>query len=274
MSAPLLELRDLRRSVRLPSHEELHILRGIDLSVEAGDHVAVVGRSGSGKTTLLNLLGLIDHQTGGELLFDGLDVSRLGDRRRARLRGASIGFVFQQFNLLDGRTALENVMMPLMYGSAGQFWRREKLALEMLERVGLADRAQQLPSRLSGGEQQRVAVARALVRRPRLILADEPTGALDVTTGEAVMALLDEIARESSAALVTITHDLQVAALSRRSFLLDEGTLHDVRSDRAREALSATVGIRAGREAVSAPSARTSPPADAARTAPLQETQA
>ena len=274
MSAPLLELRDLRRSVRLPSHEELHILRGIDLSVEAGDHVAIVGRSGSGKTTLLNLLGLIDHQTGGELLFDGLDVSRLGDRRRARLRGASIGFVFQQFNLLEGRTALENVMMPLMYGSAGQFWRREKLALEMLERVGLPDRAQQLPSRLSGGEQQRVAVARALVRRPRLILADEPTGALDVTTGEAVMALLDEIARESSAALVTITHDLQVAALSRRSFLLDEGTLHDVRSDRAREALSATVGLRAGREAVSAPSARTSPPAAAAaRTAPLQETQ-
>ena len=108
MSAPLLELRDLRRSVRLPSYEELHILRGIDLSVEAGDHVAIVGRSGSGKTTLLNLLGLIDHQTGGELLFDGLDVSRLGDRRRARLRGASIGFVFQQFNLLDGRTALEN----------------------------------------------------------------------------------------------------------------------------------------------------------------------
>ena len=244
MSAPLLELRDLRRSVRLPSHEELHILRGIDLSVEAGDHVAIVGRSGSGKTTLLNLLGLIDHQTGGELLFDGLDVSRLGDRRRARLRGASIGFVFQQFNLLDGRTALENVMMPLMYGSAGQFWRREKLALEMLERVGLADRAQQLPSRLSGGEQQRVAVARALVRRPRLILADEPTGALDVTTGEAVMALLDE------------------------------GTLHDVRGDSAREALSATVGIRAGREAVAARPDRTSPSAAAARTAPLQETQA
>src|SRR5690606_8487791 len=130
-----------------------------------------------------------------------------------------------------------------------------KLAREMLDRVGLADRAQQQPSRLSGGEQQRVAVARALVRGPRLILADEPTGALDVTTGEAVMALLDEIARDSDAALVTITHDLQVAAMSRRAFLLNEGTLHGVGGDGvggndAREALSATVGLRAEREAV------------------------
>lgn len=251
MSAPLLELRDLRRSVRLPDGQDLHILRGVDLQVSTGDHVAIVGRSGSGKTTLLNLLGLIDRQTSGELLVDGTDVSRLGERRRARLRGASIGFVFQQFNLLEGRTALENVMMPLMYGTAGQFWRREKLAREMLDRVGLADRADQMPTRLSGGEQQRVAVARALVRRPRLILADEPTGALDVTTGEAVMSLLDEIARDSEAALVTITHDLQVAAMSRRSFLLDEGTLHDVGDAGARDALAATTGIRAGREAVS-----------------------
>lgn len=250
MTAPLLELRDLRRSVRLPGGEDLHILRGIDLVVEEGDHIAVVGRSGSGKSTLLNLLGLIDRQTGGELLFDGQDVARMGERRRARRRGESIGFVFQQFNLLDRRTALENVMMPLMYGSAGQFWRREKLALEMLDRVGLADRADQVPSRLSGGEQQRVAVARALVRRPRLILADEPTGALDVTTGEAVMALLDEIARESRAALVTITHDLQVAALSRRAYLLDEGRLHAVDAPGTREALGGTAGIRAGRAKV------------------------
>jgi len=251
VSAPLLELRDLRRSVRLPDGQDLHILRGVDLQVSTGDHVAIVGRSGSGKTTLLNLLGLIDRQTSGELLVDGTDVSRLGERRRARLRGASIGFVFQQFNLLEGRTALENVMMPLMYGTAGQFWRREKLAREMLDRVGLADRADQMPTRLSGGEQQRVAVARALVRRPRLILADEPTGALDVTTGEAVMSLLDEIARDSEAALVTITHDLQVAAMSRRSFLLNEGALHDVGDAGARDALAATTGIRAGWEAVS-----------------------
>ena len=270
MSAALLELRDLRRSVRLPSGDDLHILRGVDLRVESGDHVAIVGRSGSGKTTLLNLLGLIDRHSSGDLLFDGTDVSQLGERRRARMRGASIGFVFQQFNLLDGRTALENVMMPLMYGTAAQFWRRERLAREMLDRVGLADRAEQLPSRLSGGEQQRVAVARALVRRPRLILADEPTGALDVTTGEAVMALLDEIARDSAAALVTITHDLQVAALSRRSFLLDAGTLHDVGATGAGEALAATGEIRAGRRAVGTRDAGPGPSADEPTAAPQQ----
>lgn len=134
---PLLELRGLTRSVRLPSRDMLHILQGVDLTVDAGDHVAVVGRSGSGKTTLLNLLGLIDRQSTGELLFDGRDVSRLSDARRARLRGASIGFVFQQFNLLERRTALENVMMPMMYGTARQFWRRESSAMEMLDRVGL-----------------------------------------------------------------------------------------------------------------------------------------
>ncbi|MFC0674377.1 ABC transporter ATP-binding protein [Brachybacterium hainanense] len=246
----LLQLHAVTRTVRLPSREDLHILRGVDLTVDVGEHVAVVGRSGSGKSTLLNLLGLIDRQTTGQILFDGVETTRLSDRRRARMRGRSIGFVFQQFNLLEGRTALENVMMPLMYGTAGQFWRRERTALEMLDRVGLADRAHQKPGRLSGGEQQRVAVARALVRRPRLILADEPTGALDVTTGEAVMGLLDEIAKDSEAALVTITHDLQVAARSQRSYLLDAGVLHDVDSAHAREALLATSGIREGREAV------------------------
>lgn len=249
-TTPLLELRDLTRSVRLPGGRGLDILTGVDLAVRGGEHVSVVGRSGSGKTTLLNLLGLIDRQTSGTLTFDGVEVARLSDRRRARLRGASIGFVFQQFNLLDGRTALENVMMPMLYGTARQFWRRERVALEMLDRVGLADRAHQKPNRLSGGEQQRVAVARALVRRPRLILADEPTGALDVTTGEAVMGLLDEIARESGAALVTITHDLQVAAMSGRTYLLDAGTLHDVASAEARDVLAGTAGIRTTRGAV------------------------
>lgn len=259
---PLLRMRAVTRSVPLPNRETLHILRGIDLDVWPGDHVAVVGRSGSGKTTLMNLLGLIDRQSTGELELDGQDVARMSDGRRARLRGRSVGFVFQQFNLLPGRTALENVMMPMLYGNARQFLGRERAAMEMLDRVGLGDRAQQKPNRLSGGEQQRVAVARALVRRPRLILADEPTGALDVTTGEAVMALLDEIARDSDAALVTITHDLQVAALSQRTYLLDEGVLHDV--EEAGAALATTSGIRARRGAVAsaatAPLPRTEPP--------------
>lgn len=160
---PLLELRGLTRSVRLPGGTTLDILRGIDLTVRSGEHVSIVGRSGSGKTTLLNLLGLIDRPTSGSILFDGTDATRLSDRRRAHLRGASVGFVFQQFNLLDGRTALENVMMPMLYGTARQFWGRERAAMEMLERVGLADRARSKPNRLSGGEQQRVADRKSVV---------------------------------------------------------------------------------------------------------------
>ncbi|WP_217616210.1 ABC transporter ATP-binding protein [Cellulomonas sp. GbtcB1] len=221
----LLELTDVTRSVRLADDRVLHILRGVTLSVDAGEHVAVVGRSGTGKSTLLNLLGLLDSPTEGEYLLDGTSTRRLSGRRRARLRGASFGFVFQQFNLLTGRTVLENVAAPLLYARGRQFWSRNRLAAEMLERVGLGDRLDDLPDRLSGGEQQRVAIARALVRRPRVILADEPTGALDVDTGGAVMTLLDDIARESGAALVTITHDLAVAARSSRHYRLADGVL-------------------------------------------------
>lgn len=222
---PLVDLATVTRTVLLPDDEELHILRGIDLQIRVGDHTAIVGRSGCGKSTLLNILGMLDSPSSGTMYFDGSPVERLGNNARAKLRGASIGFVFQQFNLLPGRTALENVMTPLMYGTAKEFWRRNAIAMDMLDRVGLAARAGTQPHMLSGGEQQRVAIARALVRRPRLILADEPTGALDVETGQAVMDLLDTIATESGAALVTITHDLNVAARARTRYRLDAGVL-------------------------------------------------
>ncbi|MBP2411638.1 putative ABC transport system ATP-binding protein [Arthrobacter stackebrandtii] len=222
---PLVDLRDVTRTVLLPDDEQLHILRGIDLQIRVGDHTAIVGRSGCGKSTLLNILGLLDSPTTGTMAFEGRPVAKLGNNARAKMRGASIGFVFQQFNLLPGRSALENVMTPLMYGTAKEFWQRNKIAMDMLDRVGLAARAATQPHMLSGGEQQRVAIARALVRRPRLILADEPTGALDVETGQAVMDLLDTIATESGAALVTITHDLNVAARARTRYRLDTGVL-------------------------------------------------
>jgi putative ABC transport system ATP-binding protein len=221
----LVALHGVTRTVLLPDDQELHILRGVDLTVHSGDHTAVVGRSGCGKSTLLNLLGLLDVPTSGELRFQGTPVERLSGNARAKLRGSSVGFVFQQFNLLPGRSALDNVITPLLYASGSQFWRRRELAMEMLDRVGLARRADTFPNMLSGGEQQRVAIARALVRRPRLILADEPTGALDVDTGQAVMALLDTVATESGAALVTITHDVNVAALARARYRLDSGVL-------------------------------------------------
>ena len=224
----LLELDAVTRSVELPDGEKLEILKGVDLSVAVGDHVSVVGRSGSGKTTLLNLLGLLDTPTSGSIRFDGEPLESLTGGRRDRKRGRDIGFIFQQFNLLDGRTALENVMTPLLYASGTQFWRRSTLAAEMLERVGLGHRMESMPQQLSGGEQQRVAIARALVRGPRLILADEPTGALDIETGASVMALLDDVAEQSGAALITITHDANVAALARRHYRLDRGVLAPV----------------------------------------------
>jgi putative ABC transport system ATP-binding protein len=214
----LLALADVTRTVDVLDAGPLHILRGITLDVAVGDHVSIVGRSGSGKSTLLNILGLLDTPTSGTVSFDGKSTSQLSARQRDRSRGGDIGFIFQQFNLLDGRTAL-------LYATGEQFWRRKSLATAMLERVGLADRVNSLPSTMSGGEQQRVAIARALVRGPRLILADEPTGALDLETGSSVMALLDEVAEVSGAALITITHDANVAALARRHYRLDRGIL-------------------------------------------------
>lgn len=225
MTAPLLHLEGVARSVRLPDGSLLEILRRIDLTVRAGEHVGIVGRSGTGKSTLLNILGLLDRPTGGHVLWAGTPTARLSQRTASRIRGAQIGFVFQQFNLLPGRTALENVAHPLLYGTAAEVRTRKRRAREVLERLGLGERADQVPTRLSGGEQQRVAIARALVRRPRLLLADEPTGALDVETGRLVMDLLTEAAQQSTAALITITHDPGIAARADRRFTLDGGVL-------------------------------------------------
>jgi putative ABC transport system ATP-binding protein len=221
----LVEAAGVGRAVDLVDGRRLTILSGVDLTIEAGDRISIVGRSGSGKSTLLNLLGLLDAPTEGELRFLGDDVRRLPSGRRDRLRGREIGFVFQQFNLLQGRTAIENVQTPLLYSGDRSFWRREQIARDMLERVGLGERLGVRPERLSGGEQQRVAIARALVRRPRLILADEPTGALDLETGSEVMALIESVADETGAALVTITHDPAIAARAGRRFRLAGGRL-------------------------------------------------
>ena len=224
---PLVSLRGVAKHVLLPDDSRLDILHSVTLDVGAGDHVAIVGRSGSGKTTLLNILGLLDSPSEGEVLFGGRPTGAIRRGALDRLRGRNVGFVFQQFNLLPGCTALENVMMPLGYATGALLWRRRAIAAEMLERVGLGHRLDQHPDRLSGGEQQRVAIARALVRQPRLILADEPTGALDIDTGGQVMRLLDQVATESGAALVTITHDLHVAELARRRYRLDQGVLDE-----------------------------------------------
>ena len=221
----LLHLDGVSRSVELPDGSVLAILTDVRLDVCEGEHVAIVGRSGSGKSTLLNILGLLDTPSHGTYRVEGSDAGSLSARRRGRLRGQLFGFVFQQFNLLPRRTATENVAAPLMYARGADFWQRRRRALDALDRVGLAHRAESLPERLSGGEQQRVAIARALVRSPRVLLADEPTGSLDVDTGAAVMDLLEGVSSATGATLVTITHDLSVAARAGRQFRLDHGRL-------------------------------------------------
>jgi putative ABC transport system ATP-binding protein len=223
--AELLRLTEVTRTVKLPDDSDLHILTGVDLVVSNGDHVGIIGRSGTGKSTLLNLLGLLDRPTTGTLEWAGRDTRQLRPRAAARIRGSDVGFVFQQFNLLPGRTALENVAAPLMYASGRTFWKRNQIAASALERVGLGGRLASMPESLSGGEQQRVAIARALVRGPKIVLADEPTGALDLETGTEVMALLDGITHETGAALITITHDVAIAQMARQRFRLTDGKL-------------------------------------------------
>jgi putative ABC transport system ATP-binding protein len=202
--------------------EERHVLREADLAVAEGELVAIRGRSGSGKSTVLNLVAGIDRPSAGEVWVAGRALGPLSARERTLLRRDQVGFVFQFFNLIPTLSVLENVMLPAEL--AGQGDARER-ALELLERVGLADRARSFPDRLSGGEQQRVAIARALVRDPRLVLADEPTGNLDDATGAAVMALVESLTRGAGRTLLLATHSREVAALADRVLTIEGGRL-------------------------------------------------
>ena len=201
---------------------ELVILREIDLAVIPGDMVAVVGASGSGKSTLLAILAGLDTPSAGRVMLEGVDLFALDEDRRAELRGHSVGFVFQSFQLLPSLTALENVMLPLELASDD---RAESLARAMLERVGLGERLHHYPKHLSGGEQQRVALARAFVVRPKLLFADEPTGSLDAQSGAAVIELLFGMNREFGTTLILVTHDDQLASRCRRVVRLVAGRI-------------------------------------------------
>jgi putative ABC transport system ATP-binding protein len=197
-------------------------LDDVSLTVTAGDLLAIVGPSGSGKSTLLNIMGTLDAPTSGTVRVDGVDAGALRDRRLSALRGTRIGFVFQQFHLLDGLSAVENVATALLYTATPRRQRRS-LAVAALERVGLGHRVDHRPQELSGGEKQRVAIARALVHGPALVLADEPTGALDSTNGNAVLDLLIDLNRRLSTTIAVITHDLDVAARLPRRIALRDG---------------------------------------------------
>lgn len=201
----------------------VHALRGVSLAVREGEYLAVMGASGSGKSTLMNMIGLLDRPTGGSYRIRGAEASKLSKRKLADLRNQEIGFVFQQFNLLPRVSAQRQVELPLFYaGTPGR--RRRELALAALERVGLADRANHRPDELSGGQQQRVAIARALVNQPSLLLADEPTGALDTKTGAEVMDLFDELHRQGLT-VVMVTHEPHVAERAERVITLSDGQI-------------------------------------------------
>ncbi|HEY4560952.1 MAG TPA: ABC transporter ATP-binding protein [Lysobacter sp.] len=224
MTAAVIETRGLGKVYSPGTEAEVVALRGVELSIGRGEFVAIMGPSGSGKSTLMNLLGCLDTPTEGVYLCDGVDVATLDAEQRATLRLRTIGFVFQGFNLLTRLDALENVAMPLGYADIAR-GERLKRAQEALEAVGLGARVHHRPSELSGGQQQRVAIARALINRPPVILADEPTGALDTKTGEEILALFKRL-RDDGHTVVLITHDPEVAAHADRVFVMRDGELH------------------------------------------------
>ena len=210
----LIDIRDLYKIYNEGKESEVRALDGVSLQIGKGEFVAIVGQSGSGKSTLMNVLGCLDIPTYGEYFLEGTDVTALRDKELARIRNREIGFIFQGYNLIQELDALENVILPV--------WDREDLAMEALERVGMADRAHHRPSEMSGGQQQRIAIARAIATRPPIIMADEPTGALDSRTGRHVLEILRELYREGTTILL-ITHDDSIASTARRVVRLADG---------------------------------------------------
>ncbi|MCC6382847.1 MAG: ABC transporter ATP-binding protein [Dehalococcoidia bacterium] len=215
----MIRLENLSRFYRAGA-SVVRALDGVSLAIERGEFVAIMGASGSGKSTMMNIIGLLDRPTSGHYLLEGHDVGRLGDDALARLRSREFGFVFQQFNLLPRMSAVEQVELPLVYQHARQ---RRRQARAALARVGLAERARHRPTELSGGQQQRVAIARALVVNPRVVLADEPTGALDTATGEEVMQVFGDLVRHQGITVILVTHEADVASHADRLVRMRDG---------------------------------------------------
>ena len=216
----LIELKDVYKIYPM-GDETVHALDGVSLSIDQGEFVAIVGSSGSGKSTAMNIIGCLDVPTSGSYHLGGVDVSTMDDDQQAEIRNKMLGFIFQQYNLLPRLNLLENVEVPLVYANISRA-ERHKLARDVLEKVGLGDKLKNLPNQLSGGQQQRVSIARALVRNPAVILADEPTGALDSHTGREVIGMLQQLHREGHT-VVLITHDNSIAVQAERIIRLEDG---------------------------------------------------
>ncbi|MDD5376707.1 MAG: ABC transporter ATP-binding protein [Candidatus Gracilibacteria bacterium] len=220
--SPLIQMHGITKSYQL-GKEDLMVVKGIDIEIHDGEFVSIMGQSGSGKSTLMNIIGMLDNPSTGTYIFNGRDVSGLTDDDQALIRRQNIGFIFQSYNLLPRTSALHQVVMPLIYQGVGKKERTER-AIEALQKVGLANKINNLPNEMSGGQQQRVSIARALVTNPSIILADEPTGALDSKTGVEIMELLTELNKEGKTVIV-ITHEHEVDAFAKRHILLRDGNI-------------------------------------------------
>lgn len=223
---PLIQMRGIIKTYNVGCENELEILHGIDLDVYCGEFVAIVGESGSGKSTLMNIIGVLDQPTNGSYFLDGVDVRKAGRDEMSDVRNTKIGFIFQNFNLIGRTTAKKNVELPMLYAGASRKLREERAA-ELLEMVGMGQRSGHQPSELSGGQKQRVAIARSLVNDPAILLADEPTGALDSNTSRTVMDIFHKLHREQGKTIVLITHSRELAAECPRIITLKDGNIID-----------------------------------------------
>ena len=221
----MIEMRNLTKTYEMGT-QVVHALRGVHLDIAEGEFVAIMGPSGSGKSTLMNMLGCLDVPSGGTYKLDGIDVSAMSPDQRSRIRNKRVGFVFQQFNLLPRTTAIKQVALPLMYGGYSRAERAQR-SKDALELVGLGDRMDHKPDELSGGQQQRVAIARALANNPNIILADEPTGALDTVTGEEILGIFKRLHDEKGITIIMITHDPEIAIHAHRTIWIRDGLIQE-----------------------------------------------
>ena len=229
----LIELKDVNKTYN--NGQPLHVLKGIDLSIDRGEFVSIMGASGSGKSTLLNILGILDNYDSGEYYIDGRLIKNLSEKQAADYRNRMIGFIFQSFNLIGFKTAVENVELPLFYQGVSRA-KRHEMAMEYLERLGLTDWAKHYPNEMSGGQKQRVAIARALITKPKIILADEPTGALDSKTSEEVMQLLGQLNREENVTIIVVTHESGVANCTNKIVHIKDGIIGKIEDNRQHQA--------------------------------------